>query len=113
MMSEKEYKKKLRGMYKRAAQKSLRMSQRFSTENIQNLGTKKGYNRALYPSVTQIANYESQRTQGSNQRYGERDDVLIKSKNLNDESLFEMINEIDHCYEANREDSREQSQNYS
>ena len=37
-------------------------------------------------------------------RYSEvEENVLIRSKNLNDESLFEMINEIDHWYEANRD----------
>ncbi|CAI2367658.1 unnamed protein product [Moneuplotes crassus] len=108
MLNEKEYKDKLRRMYKRAAEKSLRMSQRFSAENLPSHPNL--YNRALYPSVTQIANYESKQAKNSNKRYSEKEEnVLLKSRNLHDESLFEMINEIDHCYEGNRNDQSQES----
>jgi len=44
-------------MYKRAAQRSLRMSQKFCEDDA--LKQSKKYNRALYPSVTQIKKYDS------------------------------------------------------
>ena len=66
MMNEKEYKNKLKNMYKRAAQNSLRMYQRYSVETYSR--EKEEYNRALYPSVTQIGKYDSKQKVQSNKR---------------------------------------------
>lgn len=66
MMNEKEYKNKLKNMYKRAAQNSLRMYQRFSVETHSR--EKEEYNRTLYPSVTQIGKYDSKQKVQSNKR---------------------------------------------
>jgi ribosomal protein L22 len=66
MLNENEYKNKLKGMYKKAAQRSLRMSQKYSQEPNSHVKGQ-GYNRALYPSVNQISKYESAK-QTSNQR---------------------------------------------
>mmetsp|Transcript_6848 Transcript_6848/g.5999 ORF Transcript_6848/g.5999 Transcript_6848/m.5999 type:complete len:131 (+) Transcript_6848:753-1145(+) len=92
-MSEIEYKDKLKGMYKRAAKRSLRMSQKFSVESLP--VNEEKYNRALYPSVTQIGKQDSKQKISKNKRYVE-ENVVLGSKHLHDESLFDMINEIDH-----------------
>lgn len=65
MLNENEYKNKLKSMYRKAAQRSLRMSQKYSQDSV---GPKEqNYNRALYPSVTQVSKYESAK-QPTNQR---------------------------------------------
>ena len=74
-------KNRLFGLYKRAAENSIKISQKYKIEHNSRVREREYQecNNALYPSVTQIDNFENKLSQYNN-RYEDDENVIINSQ---------------------------------